>query len=273
MSKKLEIELIGGGGIKADGANRFSGYGILFTDQFSPDCDQEFFNDRSDFWLEDRVSLPVLYEHGRDPSVGKQRLGSATWSKDDRGVFFAGELYEAEHADEIMRLVETESLGFSTGALSPWVEREKLTFATWLKTWPVYELSLTSRACERRTVAQPLKSYRPAPLHECDSLTRFERERQRTKRLMLRAIEDQPEQFSEADRRRWGADTNWLREQHRKRAESLRYYGDRQAEAIAEAGRLKSRFERLVAEQEFANRAAIEEWSKGARMKRGVPYA
>jgi len=257
MSKKLDVELIAGGAVKSDGSKRgFAGYGIVFSDQFSPDCDQEYFTKQSDFWLEDRVALPCLYEHGKDPTIGKEPIGRAVWSIDERGVFFSGELYNSEHADEIMQLIESESLGFSSGALSPWVRRVEGPFATFLSRWPIFELSVTSRACERRTQAVPLKSHRPAALLKCDSgANRFERARAQTRKLALRAIADDPSAFSETDKRRWGATTDWMVQQQSKRHLALDHYGRKGAETLAEAERLKSRYERLVSEQEISSNA------------------
>ena len=99
--------LFQGGAVKALGPYRFGGYGIIFSSELDPDLENEFFTGESEFWLEDRVALPVLYSHALDPSVGKTRLATATFRKDAGGVWFEGQMeVRNEYVEKIMELIK-----------------------------------------------------------------------------------------------------------------------------------------------------------------------
>jgi HK97 family phage prohead protease len=152
-----------GAGIKQLGGNRFGGYGVIFSTEYDPDLEHDFFTSETEFWLKDRVAVPLLFSHGLDETIGKRRIGTMSFKQDSAGVWFEGILDQRDaYIEKILELIKKGVLGFSTAALSHLVERiRKQKGVNWVKTWPIFELSLTPTPAEPRTLAQSLKHYYP----------------------------------------------------------------------------------------------------------------
>ncbi len=257
-----------GGSVKSlDDGQRFGGYGIIFSDALSPDLDNEFFNGDTQFWLEDRIKLPVLYGHAKDKSIGNERLGSVTFKQDETGIWFEGEL-EARSAyiKKIMELIRSGALGFSTAALGHLTERVTGPIATWIKRWPIFELSLTPTPAEPRTAAIMLKSYHPPSLDETirtsklspNQLLREQSERiRRDVEQTLLEIEHPEMSVS-----RWADDQAKIRERNLARGEAQRDWLEMRDTArgkLAEADRALEEVEALEAElrKEYERKMAL----------------
>ena len=150
-------------GDSPDGPLVASGYLVVFSDEASPDLTGDYFTKSTDFGaLSDGlpVALPAYYDHGADPTLKTERIGTATLKMDDTGVF--AEYAISRRKEYLRRLIEEGHLGQSSGAVAHLVERAEgpAGKAFWLKAWPLGEASLTPTPAEPRTTAVPVKALR-----------------------------------------------------------------------------------------------------------------
>lgn len=136
------------------------GWGVIFTGPDSTDLTGDFFTKSTDFWL-DRLggpARPVLYNHGFDGELKRSVIGTGSLeykaADDSEGLWFTAQLEKSQaYVKQIRALAEAGLLGASTGAISHLVEREaKTADASWLKSWPIGEVSLTVTPAEPRTI-------------------------------------------------------------------------------------------------------------------------
>jgi hypothetical protein len=155
-----ELErVIRGGAIKALGGGKVGGYLVLFTGPNSPDLQGEFFTKSTDFFIENGDKRPIFYRHGAHPVIKSRRLGSATLSIDDVGVFLEGELALRDNYEKgIYSLAEQGKLGWSSGSMGHLVTKKPNGKSMEILTWAIGEASLTPNPVEGRTTALPLKS-------------------------------------------------------------------------------------------------------------------
>src|SRR5690349_9262584 len=85
-----------GAGIKQLGENRFGGYGVIFSTEYDPDLEHDFFTSKTEFWLKDRVAVPLLFSHGLDETIGTRRIGTMGFKQDSAGVWFEGILEQRD---------------------------------------------------------------------------------------------------------------------------------------------------------------------------------
>jgi len=158
--KSLDDSLVYfGGEVKALGDGKIGGWGVLFTSESDPDLTEEFFNSDTDFDLEDRKSVSVLWNHGRDPVLKHRKLARANFRVENAGIWFETILNQRDDYEKaIYKLAEMGKLGWSTGSAPHLVQKEQIGKSFYLKSWPVIELSLTHRPVEARTAAIALKS-------------------------------------------------------------------------------------------------------------------
>lgn len=149
----------------ANGPLRLEGYLIVFSDENTPDLDGEFFTKSTDFGpLSERGEhvVSAYYHHGLDPTIGRERLGTAQLKTDDVGVWAEYQL--TKRKEYLLRLMEQEAkagrpvLGQSSGAVAHTVSRVKHAKATHLTSWDIGEASPTPTPAEPRTSAVALKS-------------------------------------------------------------------------------------------------------------------
>lgn len=145
----------------ADGEwGHVEGLAIPFGGPFAgKDIDGEFFTDKTDFALDwfPEDGRPLLYHHGLDKSAGIVAVGRQTKSrKDVDGIWVEAQLDKAsKYADSVWKLIEQESLFFSSGAL-PYLVQKKGTGE--ITTWPWVEQSMTPTPANPYAVASAAKA-------------------------------------------------------------------------------------------------------------------
>lgn len=148
-----------GGAVKSLGNGKFEAPLVTFG---GADLSNEFFTKTTDFWVDFPSRLPLLYHHGQDTKIGKQRLGDgrATVKSDDAGVWMEGQLNLAnEYERAISDLIDAGKMGTSSGSASHLVERKREGKSVEIITWPLVEASLTPTPCEPRNRVMSLKSF------------------------------------------------------------------------------------------------------------------
>lgn len=144
MFKHAEFKITGRDEITVTGYAAAWGGRDAVGDYFDPE--------RTDFWMEFLPEkLPVLWEHGQDPSLGKSILGHIEKSDivpDDFGLRVTAKLRAAgDHMRAIIEMLKAGQLGFSSGSVGHLVQRARDGL---LQSWPLAELSLTQTPCEAR---------------------------------------------------------------------------------------------------------------------------
>ena len=140
-----------GGAVKALGEGKFEAPLVLFTDSSSPDLAGDYFTKDTNFWYlrDGKATIPVLYNHGTDKTMGVKGLGSAEVEMRDAGVWMRGQLDMADQYQRaIYSMIEAGKMGTSSGSVPHMVEREQKGDAYWIKSWPLAEGSLTPTPCE-----------------------------------------------------------------------------------------------------------------------------
>ena len=158
--KDIDAEALAyfGDTVKALGNGKVGGYLVRHSGAQDPDLTDDFFDAQTDIHSPDL--LPVLYQHGFDPQIGKMVIGSAKTGRDAVGLWIEAQLdMRNEYEKAIYALAEKGKLGWSSGALSHLVEREPAGKAMHIKTWFIGEASLTPTPAEPRNEAMTLKAY------------------------------------------------------------------------------------------------------------------
>jgi HK97 family phage major capsid protein len=131
------------------------GWGVVFG---GADLTGEYFAADTDYWL-DRLgpTKVALYDHGFDEALKARVLGTGTLERKSAdgvdGLWFEAQLDKHQrYVTQIRALVEAGVMGLSSGAVAHLVEREPRDGKTWIKAWPVAEVSLTVTPAEPRTI-------------------------------------------------------------------------------------------------------------------------
>ncbi len=149
-----------GGAIKALGDSVIGGFGVLFSGPDDPDLQQEFFTAATDFDLEDRRSVRLLYSHGLDQTVGSKQLGRASFEFQQQGIWFESVMDRTDATQEqVYNLVKQGVFGFSSGSVSHLVRTKPVGRASEILSWPLSEISVTPRPVEPRARVMALKSF------------------------------------------------------------------------------------------------------------------
>src|SRR6266567_390863 len=142
-----DILVCSGGGVKAIGEGVVGGYLILYG---AKDLVGDIFTPSTELWLDDKKSLPLLFEHGRTKALKRRRLAQLAIERSDQGIWVEGRLsLDEPGVAPIWQGVKSGAYGWSSGSASHLVERVPRDGAYELKSWPVIEASVT------RTPAQP----------------------------------------------------------------------------------------------------------------------
>jgi len=153
-----ETRIAFGGAIKALGDGRVGGYLVRFTDANQPDLYGEYFDEHTNFYLEDHpmIGKPVMFNHGLDEAAGVRSLGTITAlevrtqrdSDGNRGVWIEAQLKQLDDYVRMLDEAEKEAqrkyrrgLGWSSGALPQSVDVN--TETGHIKSWAMIEGSLT----------------------------------------------------------------------------------------------------------------------------------
>ncbi len=150
-----------GGAIKALGdTGVIGGFGVLFSGPDSPDLENEFFTAATDFDLEDRRSVRLLFAHGLDQTLGPRQLGRAAFEFQEKGIWFESVLDRNDATQgQIYDLVKQNIFGFSSGSVSHLVRTRPAGRANEILSWPLSELSITARPVEPRAKVTALKAF------------------------------------------------------------------------------------------------------------------
>jgi hypothetical protein len=173
MEKKTEKQaetdtlIAWGGAVKALGDGKIGGYLVRFTDENDLDMEGEYFDEQTDYGGDPvPTSGTVYYQHGLDKKMGKRRLGTASHTLDEFGIWAETQLkLRDEYEKFIYAMAEKGKLGWSSGTANHLVERQVTGKGTWIKTWPIgLDDTLTPVPAEPRNITIPLKSWQPEEL-------------------------------------------------------------------------------------------------------------
>ena len=146
-----------GGEVKALGGGKFEAPLIRFGSAKSYDLAKDFFDATTDYWIDIPGKVVFLYDHGQDDTLKATKLGGGTvdlelrGSGPDAGVWMKGQLDMANSFEAaIYKMAEMKKIGTSSGAVSHLVSREKVDGVSHIKSWPIFEASLTPTPCEGR---------------------------------------------------------------------------------------------------------------------------
>ena len=137
---------------------RIGGYLAAWGNAEERDLDGEYFTPDTEFELDGKKALPVLFHHGMDETLKARPIGVIeSWKKDDIGLWVEGILAERdEYIAAIERLIDEGYLAWSSGSMPHQVRIEN----GQIKYWPVYEGSATHIPADWRgwTRVEALKS-------------------------------------------------------------------------------------------------------------------
>lgn len=122
------------------------GMGVVFGGQ---DLYGDQFNKSTDFMQDDMSATPpVLFDHAQGEIKGV--IGSVVKMELlDAGIWFESQIEKSkEYAAQILELVQSGRLGYSTGTVGHLAEK----LDGMIKRWPIAELSLTTSPAEPRTL-------------------------------------------------------------------------------------------------------------------------
>lgn len=149
-----------GGALKSLGAGRFGGFLVIYSDEHSPDLTGDFFTKATEFFVDDGARLPILYDHGFDPDLKRQKIGMGTLTKKNEGLWLEFQLdRRAKYVGAIEKMCADGKCGLSSGAAGHLVSRQAFKKASWVAEWGLAEGSITPEPAEPRTTVMPLKSY------------------------------------------------------------------------------------------------------------------
>ena len=152
------VKVFQGSEIKATGKGMVKGYLVRFGSANDTDLERDYFTKNTDFGMEfvdgSSHKLGLYYNHGMDPVVKTKKIGYGTIKMTDNGLWYEAQLDLAdEYAKMIYDLAQKGKLGFSSGAASHMVDREKVGKSFEIKRWNLAEASLTPQPAESRNMA------------------------------------------------------------------------------------------------------------------------
>ena len=152
------VKVFQGSSIKATGKGMVSGYLVRFGNPEDTDLERDYFTKSTDFGMEfsdgSAHKLGLYYNHGMDPVVKTKKIGYGSIKMTDFGLWYEAQLDLAdEYAKMIYELAKKGKLGFSSGAASHMVDREKVGKSYEIKRWNLAEASLTPQPAESRNMA------------------------------------------------------------------------------------------------------------------------
>jgi len=153
------VKVFQGSKIKATGRGMVSGYLVRFGNSQDTDLERDYFTKSTDFGMEfsdgSAHKLGLYYNHGMDPVVKTKKIGYGSIKMTDFGLWYEAQLDLAdEYAKMIYDLAKKGKLGFSSGAASHMVDREKVGKSYEIKRWNLAEASLTPQPAESRNMAE-----------------------------------------------------------------------------------------------------------------------
>lgn len=152
-----------GGDLKSLGNGKYGGFLVVFSDENSPDLSGDFFTKSTQFFIDDGQRLPILYDHGFDPDIKREKIGSGKVTIKDEGLWLEFQLdRRAKYVAAIEKMCAQSKAGLSSGAAGHLVSRQAFKKASWVAEWGLAEASITPEPCEPKIMVMPLKSYQEA---------------------------------------------------------------------------------------------------------------
>lgn len=162
-----------GGAVKALGIEKINGVefgtlegpAVIFSGEGDGDIANDFFTKSTDYFFETddfKAVRPVIYDHGLDDTMKSKKISRATLEIREDDVWFKTQLDLSDKYNKfVYKLAELGKLGTSTGSAPHLIQREAVGKSTWIKAWPIVELSLTTKPVEPKTKGKvlALKSY------------------------------------------------------------------------------------------------------------------
>lgn len=146
---------------RTDDGLKLAGYLVRFTDETQPDLVGDFFQSDTDFDIDEFPAQKSTYfNHGMDVHFKRRKLGRATLTKDEFGIWAETILNERDEYEKFVgKLAEEGKLGWSSGTAGHLMERKQLENGTnKITQWAIVEASLTHTPAEFRNSVQPIKS-------------------------------------------------------------------------------------------------------------------
>ena len=146
---------------RTDDGLKLAGYLVRFTDETQPDLVGDFFQSDTDFDIDEFPAQKSTYfNHGMDNHFKRRKLGRATLTKDEFGIWAETILSERDEYEKfVSKLAEEGKLGWSSGTAGHLMERKHLENGTnKITQWAIVEASLTHTPAEFRNSVQPIKS-------------------------------------------------------------------------------------------------------------------
>ena len=139
-----------GGAVKALPSGRIRGTAVLFSGPDDPDLTNEFFSASTDFDLGDRKTIALFWEHNLDKSL-RGPLTRAGIELTSAGIVAEAvlDMTNSDHR-KLYTLAAHGDLGFSSGSAEHIVDRVRAGKSTWIRRWPLSEISLTRKPTEPR---------------------------------------------------------------------------------------------------------------------------
>lgn len=150
-----------GGSLKSlSDTGKIGGFLVLFE---VTDLESDYFTkDKTDYWLEGKSLLPLIWRHGLDRTIGRKRLTHVYHNIQDEGLWIEGKLplRSSAEVDQIWDRVQKDEIGLSSGTAGHLVHKEFNPHrrANEIKSWPLTEASLTPQPVQPRSRAVALKS-------------------------------------------------------------------------------------------------------------------
>ena len=150
-----------GGALKSlSDTGKVGGFLVLFD---SVDLQSEYFTAATDYWLEGKSLLPLIWRHGLDQPLGRKKLTHVYHDMRPEGLWVEGRLPlgSSEAIDQIWAAIQKDEIGLSSGSASHLVAKEfnPVKNATEIRSWPVTEASLTGKPVQPLSRAMPLKAF------------------------------------------------------------------------------------------------------------------
>ena len=133
---------------ETDDTLRIGGYAVVFGGQ---DLAGDSFDTDTNLWLDNPpLPRPLLYEHGRNATIGLGKIGTVVKATPDSyGVWVEAEMAKSnEYYNYIKPLLDAGVLGLSSGAAPHTVKPPTGRF----KSWGIFEISATVKPFETRTL-------------------------------------------------------------------------------------------------------------------------
>jgi len=150
-----------------DDKGTFGGKLVIFSGPDSTDLERDFFNNKTEYFLDLFGKSAAFYQHGADPKLGKTRIdvdGGKLEKREDH-IWYETQLQKRNKYEEMIhKLAKKGKLGLSSGTASHLVQREKVESKSgkpvhWIKQWPLgFDSTLTPTPAEPRTNISPVKS-------------------------------------------------------------------------------------------------------------------